>query len=118
MSKELGDQGEELASAFLESKGLEILARNFRNRCGEIDIIAKKGEQIVFAEVKFRKDEGFGVAIEFITKKKLEKILKTAKFYLYENDLSGISWRIDAIAIDGDTKKIEWIENIYTEGMA
>lgn len=115
VSRSIGQEGEALAADYLVERGFDLLCKNFRNRFGEIDLIVKKDNITVFVEVKFRRDEGYGMAIDFITKKKLQKILKTAKFYLSQNDLSDTSWRVDAIAIDGETKEIEWVENIYTK---
>jgi putative endonuclease len=117
MSKLIGKIGEDLACEILDEKGFEIIERNFLTRFGEIDVIAKDGQTLVFVEVKYRKDEGFGTAAEFVTKEKLKKILKTAEMYINEKDLCEIDYRIDALAIDGSTGEYELIQNIFVEGL-
>ena len=78
----LGALGERLASEHLERQGYRILERNFRCRMGEIDLIARRGSELVFAEVKLRKDASQGEAREFVTAAKQRKLLLTAEYYL------------------------------------
>ena len=78
----LGALGERLASGHLERQGYRILERNFRCRMGEIDLIARRGSELVFAEVKLRKDASHGEAREFVTAAKQRKLLLTAEYYL------------------------------------
>jgi len=78
----LGALGERLASEHLEGQGYRILERNFRCRMGEIDLIARRGSELVFAEVKLRKDASHGEAREFVTAAKQRKLLLTAEYYL------------------------------------
>lgn len=80
--KDLGNIGENIASDYLRSKGFRVIERNFSCRMGEIDIIAKKGDDIYFVEVKTRKDNKFGHPFESITLNKQRQILKIAKYYL------------------------------------
>jgi putative endonuclease len=108
-TKQIGDFGEDRATEYLESLGYEIFERNFRTRFGEIDIIARDGETLCFIEVKAKASDRFGSPAEMITPKKLDRIIRTAKHYVQENDLS-VPWRIDAVLIQGD--KIELIRNI------
>lgn len=108
-TKQIGDEGEQMAVQMLKADGYQIIERNFRTRAGEIDIIAKDGGTLVFVEVKAKKDDFFGTPGEMITKRKLEKIKRTAKTYLSENDKNR-DWRIDAILIEG--KKSEHLKNI------
>ncbi len=79
---ELGAWGEEMAAQLLRDKGYRITERNFRCRMGEIDLIARKENWIVFVEVKLRKNCLYGAAREFVTISKQQKILVTASFYL------------------------------------
>ena len=79
---ELGALGERLAAKYLEKKGYRILERNFRCRMGEIDLIALRGSDLVFTEVKLRKDASYGEAREFVTASKQRKLLLTAEYYL------------------------------------
>lgn len=78
----LGKQGEDLAEAYIRKRGYRILERNFRTPVGEIDLIARDGEQIVFIEVKARMNDGFGKPFEAVTPKKQERIRKAALLYL------------------------------------
>ena len=77
-----GARYEELAAAFLEKQGYVILEKNFFCRTGEIDIIAREGDTLVFVEVKYRKDLAAGDPAEAVNERKQEKIRKAAAFYL------------------------------------
>ena len=94
----LGPWGEELAARCLERKGFTIVARNFRCRYGEIDIIAKNAEFLVFAEVKLRKSAKFGAAREFVDKRKQEKLSASAALWL-ETHETALQPRFDVIEI-------------------
>ncbi|MGD8458347.1 MAG: YraN family protein [Anaerolineales bacterium] len=103
--KALGDWGETYAEKYLEGKGYQILDRNIRTPYGEIDIIGKKDEQLVFVEVKTRTSKKFGYPEEAITEKKVIHLIESAEFYLQENTDMNIDWRIDAIAIQVDPQR-------------
>src|SRR5579863_8818519 len=79
---EIGQQAEERAYTFLEKKGLTLLARNYRCKLGEIDLIMRDTQHIVFVEVRHRSSNAFGSAIESVTAIKQRKIIKTAAHYL------------------------------------
>ena len=100
-TKKVGDEGENLAVEFLESKGYTILKRNYRFGKGELDIIAKDPveEGLVFVEVKSRKSLEYGHPEEAITKNKIKQLKRIAELYLYENEIKEISCRFDVIAI-------------------
>ena len=85
-SKTLGNWGEDLAAAFLEKKGCRILGRNYRCPYGEIDLIAEKGEYLLFVEVKLRKSDRFAAAAEYVDKRKQGKLRITAEYWLMEHD--------------------------------
>lgn len=95
----LGRQGENIACEFLQKIGYQIIFRNFSCRQGEIDIIAKDKETIVFVEVKTRKNLYFGSPAEAIDKRKSLHIIRTAKYFLHLNRLVDKSTRFDAIEI-------------------
>lgn len=80
--KGLGKEGEDLAERLLKKKGYSILERNFRTSFGEIDLIARDGETIVFVEVKTKREDLFAMPFESVTRKKREKIRKVALAYL------------------------------------
>ncbi len=95
-----GNAAEHDAAAFLKSKRFEILEKQYRNRFGEIDIIARDGDEIVMVEVKARKDHEFGYPEESVTRTKLHKIAIVAEHYMASRP--NIPWRIDVIAIEYD----------------
>lgn len=112
MSRKLGNKGEKIAESYLKSCGYEILERNFYIRGGEIDLITKKDDQIVFVEVKTRTNENYGSIYEQITEKKQKFLINAAVNYLNKKNLDNVDWRIDAvfIMIDNDFK-LEHIKN-------
>lgn len=97
---ELGRRGEELAAAHLESVGLVILARNWRCKEGEIDIVATDGlQQVVICEVKTRSGDGFGSPFEAITQGKRRKLRRLARVYLSDCGMRWVSVRFDVIGV-------------------
>ncbi|MDR1905587.1 MAG: YraN family protein [Clostridiales bacterium] len=94
-----GISGEYSAVKYLESIGYEILETNFTSYSGEIDIVAKDGDYIVFAEVKNRMNLKYGRPIEAITPLKVKKIRKTAEFYIIKNRCADRNMRFDVIEI-------------------
>ncbi len=110
--RQMGTSYEIKAEEYLTRKGYKILERNFRNRGGEIDIIAKDGEYFCFIEVKYRTTNEFGNPLEAVDVRKQNKIRKVAMYYLMKNKLS--EWtpcRFDVIAFEG--KKLTHIENAF-----
>ena len=95
-TKEIGDFGEDKACEFLEKNGIDVLKRNYHCRSGEIDIIAKDGETIVFAEVKTRISKNYGTPSEFVDFRKQQKIIKTAMYYTMNDDMD---MRFDVIEV-------------------
>lgn len=96
----LGLKGEEAAASFLISKGYRIISRNYKNKLGEIDIIAEDGDVICFVEVKTRKSKRFGLAKESVTAKKQRQIAKTAIGFLKEKGFLNRRARFDVVALD------------------
>lgn len=82
-----GRQGEGYAASYLESQGYRILARNYRSRWGEIDLIAEKEAYLAFVEVKLRKNSSFSAPREAVTPAKQQKLRQTALCYLAENGM-------------------------------
>ena len=105
-SKPLGNEGENIANNFLIKKGYKILERNFRFSKGEIDIIAQDKKEIVFIEVKTRRNRHYGNPIDSVTFNKKKHIYKTANYYLYINKLYNKFIRFDVIEIYILYKKI------------
>lgn len=84
-------------------QGYKIVARNFSGRRGEIDIIARDGEYLVFVEVKYRRDERQGSPAEAVDYRKQQHIRRAAEYYLYKNRVSeAMPCRFDVVAILGD----------------
>lgn len=103
-----GSGGEDQASKYLISKGYKILKRNFKTKIGEIDIVAKDGDVIVFVEVKTRKNDYFGLPREAVTPTKQRKIRMVATQYLKLNGGLNQLCRFDVIDIlGGDLNHIE-----------
>lgn len=98
--RQFGDDAEKLAEAYLVSKGYKILHRQFLTRRGEVDLIAKDGEELVFVEVKARHTNRFGYPEESVTDAKLNKIKQTIEAFFQLNELGSQSFRIDVIAIE------------------
>ena len=96
----LGKSGEDLAVRELERRGYAILARRYRTRYGEIDIVAKDGETTVFVEVKARVTDEFGTAAEAVTPWKQRRLAHMASDYVARNDLAFQPCRFDVVAID------------------
>jgi putative endonuclease len=113
--QELGAVGEKLARDFLKKKGYKILETNYRCRQGEIDIIARRKDYLVFTEVRTKTGIDFGSPEESVTFAKKEKLISLALTYMAEHRDLPESWRIDFIAVelghDGKATRIELIEN-------
>jgi putative endonuclease len=109
-----GKLGEDKAAAFLEDKGFEILARNFRFRHSEIDIISKKNKILTFVEVKTRTNVSFGMPEEFVDATKRRLIMKAAEQYIFDTDWHGdIRFDVISVVITQHTVKIEHIEDAF-----
>ena len=106
-----GLSGEVEAEMYLKKKGYKILAVNYKNIVGEIDLIAKDGEYIVFVEVKKRSTKEFGLPREAVTPQKQQKIRKVAMGYLKEKRLFEKPCRFDVVDILGE--EITHIEDAF-----
>ncbi len=108
-----GNKGEELAANFLINKGYEIVARNYRYKHAEIDLIVKKETLLVFVEVKTRSSTVFGEPESFVTPKKAAKVLEGAEQFMIENDWHG-NIRFDIISVKtGSTFLIDHFEDAF-----
>jgi len=95
----LGMWGERAAATHLGKAGYEILDRNVRTPYGELDLVARLGNVLVFVEVKTRTNTEFGSPEESITTQKASHLLQSAQAYMLANHLSDIDWRIDVVTI-------------------
>lgn len=96
-----GKRSEIIASDYLKKKGYKILETNYKNKVGEIDVIAQDGEYIVFVEVKARLSQKFGHPFEAINERKQQKIHAVASLYMVKHGIYGKLCRFDAISILG-----------------
>lgn len=111
-TRETGTDYEKAAGYFLEQKGYEILKYNYRCSAGEIDLIARDADNIVFCEVKYRSEETAGTSLEAVDERKQHTIFRCAKQYLAENGLSDAFCRFDVLGIDGT--KVSHVEGAFT----
>lgn len=112
----LGHGGEELAAAYLQAAGYRILTRNFRTRLGEIDIVARDGDTLVFVEVKARRSPNFGPAKAAVTNAKRRRLSMLALQYL--KSPAGRRFaraRFDVVAVDRQNgeQRIELVQNAF-----
>ena len=103
---QFGKRGEDLACRELERRGYAIIARRYRRRGGELDIIARDGPTIVFVEVKTRQDRAFGSAEESVGFIKRRRIVRIAQEFVAEHHLDACSCRFDVVAIHVDAGRI------------
>jgi putative endonuclease len=111
LSLQRGQTAENRALQYLTSKGIQHIESNFRAKTGEIDLIVKEGNTLIFLEVKARKSNQYGHPAEFVTPAKQRKIIKTAQLYLLKHPaLNNLPCRFDVITMTSvDQANIEWI---------
>jgi putative endonuclease len=95
-----GASGEDLACRHLESRGYRVLARNFRCRTGEIDVVARQETTTVFVEVKERLGDSHGLGVESVTARKRQRLVRAARQYAAQAGLLESPLRFDVISID------------------
>lgn len=110
----LGREGEDIALAFFRKKGYRIVEKNFRTAFGEIDIIARDRDVLVFIEVKTRADDSFGSPFEAVDRRKREKIRKVALCFMKKLKKE-VPARFDVLSIEnaGDDRRIEHIKDAF-----
>jgi putative endonuclease len=117
--KDTGSLGEKLAREHLKKKGYRILETNYHCRAGEIDIVAKYQDELVFIEVRTKTNLDFGSPEESITEAKMEHLRLSANRYLQEHNYISDSWRIDVVVVEltpgNKLSRIEVIENAIEE---
>jgi putative endonuclease len=118
-SRDRGKDAELACCRYLQQQGLKLLDRNYHGRRGELDLIMQDSNTVVFVEVRYRKNNAFGGALESITSSKQEKLRLTAEQYLQqETDLT--QGRFDVVAMTGKIQNngscnysFEWIKNAF-----
>jgi len=116
--QQTGRLGAQLAADFLTRQGFEIAGRNVRTSSGEIDLLARLGNLLVFVEVKTRTSTRFGFPEEAITPKKMAHMTACAEEYLQNHAEWCQEWRLDVISILAENSRndpqIEWFENVFS----
>lgn len=112
-TKILGNNGEGVACEYLENKGYKILARNFKSKIGEVDIIAQDADCVVLVEVKTKKSAYFTDPWVNVNRLKMSKIWKTGQIYLLQNGLINHLVRVDVVSVIlGSSPEVEYFENV------
>lgn len=112
LSSVIGFAAEKRAQSFLQKNGLAFIARNFRCKVGEIDLIMQQAQQLVFVEVKYRATTHYGHAAEFLHQSKRRKLVRAVHYYLHTLNLNPahVNFRLDLVAIDGTN--VQWYKHI------
>ncbi|MDD4698921.1 MAG: YraN family protein [Oscillospiraceae bacterium] len=114
----IGQIGEDITAKYLKTKGFVITAKNYHSRFGEIDVIAENNELILFVEVKTRCANSIASPAEFVDRRKQQKIIATARLFIYNNSVA-LQPRFDVAEIitaksgDFSDVKINYIENAF-----
>ena len=109
-----GRQAEDLAARFLEKKKLRIIARNYRCRGGEIDLVCRDGKVLVFVEVRLRQNTAFGGAAASVTAIKQRRIILAAQHFLMSHSLANSDCRFDCVLLNGVSENhIEWLRDAF-----
>lgn len=114
--RNIGTVYEKKAVLFLQEKGFVILETNFYTKHGELDIVAKDGDYLVFVEVKYRKGSYEGAALEAVTGKKQHHMIQAAGYYLYKKQYHHmeVPCRFDVVAFEGE--RVMHIQNAFLAG--
>jgi putative endonuclease len=110
-----GKRGEDIATEFLRRQGYTILARNYRIASGEIDIIAREDNILVFIEVKTCRSSSFGEPETWVSERKQQQIEKVALGYLQEHDIQDVDCRFDVVAVklSGGKSRVKLIKDAF-----
>jgi putative endonuclease len=115
-SQTIGQQAEAWALRYLQQQGLELVERNFYCHNGEIDLILRDKADLVFAEIRYRRQKSHGTGVETVDRAKQRKILRSAEYYLYSKNLWDHPCRFDVIGISLDAQQrveIVWEKNAF-----
>jgi putative endonuclease len=108
-----GARAEDLCAELLRAAGMRLLARNWRCRHGEIDLIAEDDGTVVFAEVRQRSSGDFGGAAESVTRAKRDRLLAAARLYL--SSRPDAHCRFDVFLVEGEPRQVRWIRDAFGE---
>ena len=110
-SSRVGSEKERRACAYLENNGLRLLERNYRCRRGEIDLVMRDAEDLVFVEVRYRTTSRYGTPAETVDTHKQRRLAAAAAHYLQYNP-TNLPCRFDVVAVSG-SNRIDWIRNAF-----
>jgi putative endonuclease len=114
-ARKRGNEAEQRVCAFLLAQGLVLAKANFQCKFGEIDLICRDGECVVFVEVRWHHDVGFGDSASTVNRAKQKKIINTAKYYLQQNKIfNQVPCRFDVVALSSKNQ-LEWIKDAFWE---
>ncbi len=113
--KGIGDEAEALACEYLGKQGLILLERNYRCRGGEIDLVMQHDDSLVFIEVRYRRNTGYGSAAETVTVNKQRRLIHCARVYMKHRRAWNVPARFDVVSIEGQpgNLKIDWISDAF-----
>ena len=118
-SRDRGQDAELACCKYLQQQGLKLLAKNYHGRRGELDLVMRDKNTVVFVEVRYRKNDSFGGALESVTSSKQQKLRITAEQYLQQETRLD-NGRFDVVAMsdkvqnnDSDIYSFEWIKNAF-----
>lgn len=118
-SRDRGQDAEQACCEYLQQQGLKLLAKNYHGRRGELDLVMRDNNTVVFVEVRYRKNNTFGGALESVTISKQEKLRMTAEQYLQQETQLN-NGRFDVVAMtekvqnnDSNVYSFEWIKNAF-----
>ncbi len=116
LTRQRGFYAEQLACDYLEKRGLHLIEKNYRLKCGEIDLIMRDETTLIFVEVRYRKNNFFGGAAESITWRKQQRLIRAAQYFSLRCILAKtLSSRFDVVTLSGDLHNpcISWIQDAF-----
>jgi putative endonuclease len=114
LAQQTGQTAEDAVCRYLQQTGLKLVTRNYSCKLGEIDLIMKDGDSIVFVEVRFRRTNHYGDGLDSVTVSKQNKLLRTGSFYLQRHNLTEkMPCRFDVVAVSRQAGQFsfDWIKN-------
>lgn len=117
-TRERGDQGEAAAAQFLMSQGIRIIEYNFHCRTGEIDLIGRDSDSLIFIEVRSRRSGALVDGIESVNFRKQRRLIAAARFYLHRHGLHNLPCRFDVIGVTHSPENgydFHWITNAFDD---
>lgn len=112
-----GAWAEDLALRFLLDRGLALVTRNYRSRRGEIDLVMREGEVLVFVEVRYRRNRSFGAGTETVDWRKRSRLTASAAHFLHTHPgASRLPCRFDVVSVDGANPAVQWVRAAFEPG--